>query len=304
LTARRAVRCGSAKELLNARWIAVAAICLNFAAAVAQVDRPSSVAPVAGQDVVVRPDLAFDVVSIRPSKAGPMGWSLQIPAGGDEYRAIGRPLSTTLLLAYLPWSLGSKHRVVGAPSWLWDDEFDFVGKVGEADLAEWHKFAPRGFREPNPMLQTMLRNALAERCKLTVHLVPAETDGFALVIAAHGPNAKNLIKTSANDVIPDKAVKIPYDGRVVPIYSRDDPVVHYYTTSMIALAASLSGAVGAPVVDQTALAGKYNFSVTREDAGQGLPFYWDLAPLGLKLIPARIPTQNIVIDHIERPSPD
>jgi uncharacterized protein (TIGR03435 family) len=289
--------------LTRARWVGTAAICLTCTSAIAQVDHPSSAAPATGQDAVVRSDLAFDVVSIRPSKAGPDQWRLGIPAGGDEYRAIGMPLSTTLMLAWLPWRMQSKNRVVGAPSWLWNDHYDFVGKVSEADLPAWHDLTSRGFRVPNPMLQTMLRNALAERCKLAVHLVPAETDGFELVVAARGPNAKNLVEARADDVIPDNAQKIPYDGRLVPILSPEDPVVHFYTTSMAALAESLSGWAGGPVQDRTGLTSKYNFSVTRESA-EGLPFYWDLAPLGLKLVPAKIPTENIVIDHIEKPSPD
>ena len=29
---------------------------------------------------------------------------------------------------------------------------------------------------------------------------------------------------------------------------------------------------------------------------------WNLAALGLKLVPIKIPTQTVVIDHIEKPS--
>ena len=295
------LRCKISRVLPRAGWVGMAAICFICASAIAQVDRPSSAAPAAGQDAVVRSDLSFDVVSILPSKAGPNQWSLRVAPGGDDYRAIGMPLSTTLMLAWLPWRLQSKNRIVGAPSWLWNDLYDFVGKVSEADLPAWQNLAPRGFRAPNPMLQTMLRNSLAERCKLAVHLIPAETDGFAIVVAAHGPNAKNLVDAKADDVIPDNAQKIPYDGRMVPILSQDDPVLHFYATSMTALAEMLSGFVGGPVQDKTGLSGKYNFPVTRVST-EGLPFYWDLAPLGLKLDPAKTPTENIVIDHIERPS--
>jgi len=251
----------------------------------------------------VRPDLAFDVVSIHPSKAGPNEWRMQILPWGDEYRAIGLPLARTLLFAYLPWHSFSRDRIVGAPGWLWDDEFDFVGKVGESDLPAWHSFVSRGFHVPNPMLQTMLRNALIERCKLAIHLVPAEADGFALVVAAHGPNVKKLVKAKADDVIPDNAMMITFGGRMVPIASPDNPVLHFYATSMAALAESLSGG-GAIVVDRTGLAGKYRFDLTRLGS-EGVPASdWDVARLGLKLIPAKIPTENIVIDHIERPTPD
>jgi uncharacterized protein (TIGR03435 family) len=296
--------CRFSGSLLKERWTAAAVICLASVCAIAQNNPPSRGLPPTTQDAVVRPDLAFDVVSIRPSNAGLNQWGLNIPAGGDEYSAVGMPLSMTLMLAYLPFRFQKKDRIVGAPNWLWNDRFDFIGKVAEADLPEWHSLGPRGFRVPNPMLQTMLRNALGERCKLAVHLVPAETDGFQLIVAPHGVNAKNLVEAKPSDAIPDNAQKIAYNGRMVPILSRDDPVLHFYSTSMSALAEMLSGSVGGPVADKTGLTGKYNFQVIREDGGEGLPFYWDLAPLGLKLIPAKIPTQNIVIDHIERPIPN
>lgn len=282
----------------------MAAICFIGASATAQVDRPSSAAPAAGQDAVVRSDLAFDVVSILPSKAGPDQWRLGTPAGGDEYHAIGMPLGATLLMAYYPFRLQSRDRIVGAPGWLWNDEVDFVGKVGEADLPEWQKLTQRGFRVPNPMLQIMLQNALADRCKLVIHRMPAQVDGYALVVAGHGPNAKNLIEAKADDVIPDNAQRIPYDGRMVPILSPSEPVLHFYTTSMTALAEMLSGWGGGQVQDRTGLTGKYNFSLTRLST-EGIPTVdWDLGQLGLKLIAMKIPVENVVIDHIERPSPD
>lgn len=155
----------------------------------------------------------------------------------------------------------------------------------------------------NPMLQAMLQNALGDRCKLVVHRVPAQVDGYALVVAKHGPNRKNLVESQPDDAIPDRAIKIAFDGRMVPIYSHDNPVLHFFQTSMAAFALHISG-FGAPVEDKTGLTGKYRFDLARLGT-EGIPSSdWDLAPLGLKLIPAKIPTENIVIDHIERPSPN
>jgi hypothetical protein len=81
-----------------------------------------------------------------------------------------------------------------------------------------------------------------------------------------------------------------------------DPVLHFYQTSMAALIVQLSLRV--PIEDRTGLPGKYNFDLTRLGI-EGVPASdWDLAPLGLKLIMTKIPSENIVIDHIERPSPN
>jgi uncharacterized protein (TIGR03435 family) len=121
--------------------------------------------------VVGQTSPAFDVVSIRPSNAGDDQWSMQLRAGGDEFRAMGMPLGETILAAYFPFHLQSEARIVGAPSWVWNDKYDFVGKVGESDLQNWQKLSRRGFAVNNPLLQTMLQNALADRCKMTVHRV-------------------------------------------------------------------------------------------------------------------------------------
>jgi uncharacterized protein (TIGR03435 family) len=251
-------------------------------------------------DVTVHPDLAFDVVSIRASNADPDQPRLRVVPGGDQYEAIGLPLGWTILTAYVSLVPISKDRIVGAPDWVWNDIYDVVGKVGEADLPDWQKISPRGLRGKNPMVQTMLQNALADRCKIAVHRVPTLIDGYALIVANHGPNRKNLVESKPDDAIPDLAEKIDPDARI--INSPDDPAVHFYQTSMAVFVLFLSGA--ASVEDRTGLHGKYKFDI-RLTGYEGIPDSdWDLAPLGLKLIPAKIPSENIVIDHIERPSPN
>jgi uncharacterized protein (TIGR03435 family) len=80
------------------------------------------------------------------------------------------------------------------------------------------------------MAQTMLQNALADRCKIAVHRVARLIDGYALVVANHGPNRKNLVESKPDDAIPDRAEKIDLDARIID--SPDDPAVHFYQTSM------------------------------------------------------------------------
>lgn len=262
-------------------------------------DTPGATATANG-DATIPADLAFDVVSIRPSNAGPDQWRMQVVPEGDQFEALGMPLGATILMAYFPIRMG-RDRIFKAPNWVWNDTYDVVGKVNEANLPAWHKFTQRGFMMQNPMLQIMLQNALADRCKLAVHRVPTQIDGYALVVANHGPNRKHLGESQPDDAIPDRALNISLGGRVIPIYSPDDPVMHFYQTSMAALVLTISGST--PLEDRTGLPGKYKFDLTRL-GNEGIPSDWDLAPLGLKLIPAKISTEKIVIDHIERPSPN
>ncbi|HMG87114.1 MAG TPA: DUF3738 domain-containing protein [Terracidiphilus sp.] len=117
-------------------------------------------------DVTVHSDLAFDVVSIRASNADPGQRRLQIVPGGDQYEAIGLPLGWTIVMAYVPMLPVSKNRIVGAQGWVWNDNYDVVGKVGGADLPDWQRISQRGLRGQNPMVQTMLQNALADRWRV------------------------------------------------------------------------------------------------------------------------------------------
>ena len=72
---------------------------------------------------------------------------------------------------------------------------------------------------------------------------------------------------------------------------------------MKSLAAEL-GSFSLVVVDKTGLTGTYDFALMKLDSGGDLALEWDVRALGLKLVPVKIPTENIVIDHIERPSPN
>lgn len=100
----------------------------------------------------------------------------------------------------------------------------------------------------NPMLQTMLQNALADRCKMAVHRVPMQIDGYALVLANHGPNAKNLLESKPDEAIPDREIKIDLGGRTIPISSPEDPVLRFYQTSMASLVLMLSGPNGPLII--------------------------------------------------------
>jgi uncharacterized protein (TIGR03435 family) len=250
-----------------------------------------------------KPRKTFDVVSIKPSNVGANESILRIRADGDEYEVRGMPLSVTILMAFFPMPMQSKERISGAPSWIWDEKFDVTGKVSADDLEKWRAAAERGFGTRNPMLEEMLQNALAERCKLVVHRVPATRSGYALVISKHGVNGKNLMEAKAGDAIPEIAFKIPFNGRMVPILSPDEPTMKFFGTSMKSLAEVLSR-FGAPIIDRTGLIGTYRFDLTRLSSTRDPGVDIDVAALGLRLEPIQIPTETIVIDHIERPSPN
>jgi uncharacterized protein (TIGR03435 family) len=75
--------------------------------------------------------------------------------------------------------------------------------------------------------------------------------------------------------------------------------------------------IGGPytvIVDRTNLTGRYDFTIHRLEMPRdadgkplpdaGLSELWDLSGTGLEIKAAKIPSQNLVIDHVERPSPN
>jgi len=251
--------------------------------------------------------LAFDVVSIRQSKPGsPPAISKVLP---DGYRLANVSIWTTIMTAYFPQGAAywTYDRLVAGPPWLLSELYDIDAKVSEADIAEWQKQGPQV-----PMLLQMLQTMLADRCKFVFHRIPAEVDGWALEVNKRGPQ---LTEAKAGAVLP-KGMKFP-GGGVMVVDPGAKKQYRYYGVSMEDFALHLSMMSSRqPVQDKTDLSGKYDFVMSwldmspNADGNEGVyapdnlnPLsYWDLDSLGLKLVPVKVPTETLVIDHIERPS--
>jgi len=258
--------------------------------------------------------LQFEVVSIRPSARGffggvhPQRETTEIQP--DGYRAVDQPLISTIIFAYLPmsysWSNDSKP--LNQPNWA-SEEYDISAKVPHSDLAAWQAQGPQ-----KEMLSAMLRSMLEERCKLSVHWITSQTQGYALVVAKHGTKFKQAVP---GEHIPPNGLPVRIGNSVVPGATffpfrkgdgrTDLPI---YNVSADALAAWLALDLETTIINQTGLNGTYNVVLhRRERAGQDMqdpgPWIpWDMDALGLKLVPSKVPTKRLVIDHIERPSPN
>lgn len=245
---------------------------------------------------------AFDVVSIRPS-APDEHWSYGIsPTGYSQHATV---LAVAIRMAYLGSKDNRPDAIQGAPPWLTKDLYDIDAKVAGADVPEWRKQNMMH----KEMLQAMLQAALADRCKLVVHRVPAEMAGWALVVAKEEPKFK--------DAPPDEELPVGMklsDGGVAVFTGEGNHRIEwtYHSATMASLATQLSG-VGVPVEDRTGLKGKYQLVLKRIDmseAQNGMVSMdeknpanvWDLAALGLKVMPIKLPAETIVIDHIEKPT--
>jgi bla regulator protein BlaR1 len=269
-----------------------------------------NVAPIASATTPAKP-LAFDVVSIRPSKPGTnrVTWWVTTP---DGYRVTGQSLWDTVMFAYFPQGMAywSKDRLSGAPPWL-NDQYDIDAKVSETDLPEWKK---QGLTlDKKPMFRQMLQTMLADRCHLVAHMVPGPPiSGFSLELGKH---SAHLTESKPDEVLPAD-MKLADGGIEVPYRRGEPPRMSFYGATMTDVAGVLSMQSGGhPVQDHTGLTGRYDFIVNwLDDPDSKLPpgvvdsddpnplAHWGIESAGLRLTPIKIPVDTLVVDHIEKPS--
>lgn len=279
----------------------LANLALAQAATTPQIPGPSSAAASASKPY------AFDVVSIKPARPGE-SWHFRF--GPTGYSAAAVPLSWVIDQAYFALNMGGKGAVIGTPAWVEKETWDIETKVASEDITQYQLDRTRP-DIANPITRQMLQTMLADRCKLAVHRVPAEMPGFAIVLAKDGPK---LTEAPPDQAHPSGGIPLLGGGFVVPYQSGERPKVGYFAVSMSTFAQQVRRMANGPVVDRTGLTGKYNFSLTwlglSPDEREGSvsfddPFplsHWNFAALGLRIERVQIPTEHIVIDHIEKPS--
>ena len=228
---------------------------------------------------------AYEVVSIRRHKSDFQGMTFQRTP--DGFRAVNIGL---LMLISDAYGIG-QDMITGGPSWVTSMGFDTQAKVAASDVNSMQSL--NAHQEG-----AMLRAVLSERFGLKVHTESRMMPAFELVVSQKGPR---LTPTQS---------PIPAGTSHNPIYrpgeyaDRDVP--------MSALAGVLSTFCKRPVVDKTALTGRYDIALKWNaqemaglDSSEGtLPSLYTAIEeqLGLKLKSATAPRDVLVIDHVELPS--
>jgi uncharacterized protein (TIGR03435 family) len=278
------------------------------------------------QQTPTGPSPKFEVASVRPNTSGDNKQSVRTYPGG-RYEAINIPPRLLIINSY---GL-QEQQMVGAPDWIASEQFDIVAKA-EGDIG------PAVNRDGSPSrLQLMIRALLEERFKLKVHREPKEVPIYELVLARPDGRLGRELKPSTVDCAALKAAK-PGGG---PLPERPKPGERPQCGArvgfgeliaggqpLLELVSLLAGTVGRSVVDKTGLTGTYDIylrwtpdRVLQRGAGaasnepirvngveidpNGPSIFTALQEqLGLKLEAERGTVEALVIDHIERPSPD
>ena len=229
-----------------------------------------------------KPEVVYDVVSIKPNKSGTSGGSQGLP-NGERY------MNATLdILVKDAYGTFSEDRVVGMPSWAKSDRYDIELRVDANTADRWKSLSNKGrWKQEQPMLQAML----ADRCKLKVHFETKELPVYDLVIAQGGLKMKEAAPDEIN----------------TGLFSGEELIGHAMPIENLVAALPADGRL---IVDKTGLGDKrFDFDLKwaadnrGADAGPSL-FTALEEQLGLKLVSSKEPGKVLVIDHMERLTPN
>jgi uncharacterized protein (TIGR03435 family) len=228
----------------------------------------------------------FEVASIKASKpGGGRGTSLLTDPVG-RFTAENATLRTIIAFAF-----GVRDfQMSGGPSWLDSDRFDIVAK-------------PEATSNPAQVGQ-MVQSLLADRFNLKFHRETKVMPVLALVVGKNGPKLKQTK--------PEDDASRPNRG-----FQGGRGELTALGSDMGALATRLSAVLGRPVIDRTALTGKFDFKLqwrpdnrvqmkspdeSVADSETGPSIFTAVQQLGLKLEDQKGPVEFIVIDSVEKPS--
>ncbi len=266
--------------------------------------------------------IIFEVASIKPSAPG-AGRRMVGFDGGPGTADPGQiTTANTSLRMLIARAYDVKPDQVAGPAWLETEQFDIVAKV-----------PPGATRE---QVGLMIRNLLAERFHMAAHRGRKDMPAFALAQAKGGarlkasgsaPGKDGGVQTEpAGAATPRAGPAIGKDGFPVlpPEALSDGPVMSVRNgrariqaagATLRDLADLLSGPLERPVIDETGLPGKYDWTLywTPErqgaQAAAGAASTGDSGPdlftalqeqLGLRLVSKKAPVEVVVVDHMEK----
>jgi uncharacterized protein (TIGR03435 family) len=249
------------------------------------------------------PGPAFEVASVKPNKSGEQGSRVGMAPNG-RFTATNVTLKQLITNAY---NLRS-FQVTGGPDWLDVDRFDISATVG-------HAIQPTAGGPPPELIQ-MFKNFLADRFKLVARTETKEGPIYQLVLAR--PDGKLGAKLRAAEV--DCAALMARGGPPPTTAPGEMPPCGTRITNgrlngrggaMPQIVRTLAGLPGVErlIVDKTGLIGSFDLDLewtqdpSIDVSGPSL-FTALQEQLGLKLEPARGPTEVLVIDGAQLPSPD
>jgi uncharacterized protein (TIGR03435 family) len=229
-------------------------------------------------------DPSFDVATIKPTS--PNQQMARYGVRTRNFKAVNQSVSDLIGFAYHLQA----RQIEGAPAWATSEHFDLAGKP---DLPG---------QPSEEQYRLMLRKLLAERFNLKVHTEQKEFPVFALTMEKGQPPLTKSDLTAAG-YHNSLAMRQSDDGQVegqFSFYSMAD-----FTETMMNFIHDRQ------IVDETGLQGRFDFTM-RMPLEQGhftpdeiaIAMFEALKSRGFKLVAKKEPLNVVVVDHVERPSPN
>lgn len=259
--------------------LCAAVLALSVAGAAAQ-DAPAR--PASPQRMPADADPSYEVATIKPTN--PDNHNGGFRANGRRLEIVNKTVNTMLMFAYG----AHPKQIIDAPAWFATDHYDIDGVLdtdGQPSLKQ---------------MQRIVQKVLADRFQLKFHRETRELSVYSLTIAKGGPR---LSKSEGDpNALGDENEQTRAGQTTMTIKN----------LSMAEFALVMQFFADRPIVDQTGLAGKWDFKWTwTADDSRVPPDATNPAPglftaiqeqLGLKLEAKKAPAEVLVVDHVERPS--
>jgi bla regulator protein blaR1 len=237
---------------------------------------------------------AFEVASIKPDP-GPIIRVGKPPGGG----LVARGIFIRFLIA-LAYDV-KEFQILDGPSWISHEQYLIEAKPGDNPKGPILSVYLSKQQKEDDEWRLRIQSLLADRFHLRIHRETREQPVYSLVVGKNGPKFKES-RFSESDfrkgALPGLTMH-PYEliGNSVEIRL---------------LADEISRRLSRNVMDHTGLNGEYDFDlrwVPDAADGDSVPdgpsiFTAVQEQLGLKLESGKAPVDAIVIDHIEKPSPN
>ena len=262
----------------------------------------------------------FEVSSVKENRSGAAIRSVGFQLGG-RFNARNMTVRGIIAAAYGTPQPLPQFRVVGGPRWIDSDRYDIEARAS-SDVAS-------SLMPPWPARgQAMLRALLVDRFRLIAHQETRELPAYELVLARKdGALGPQLRESTGADCVDPKAARSAAAGAPTPIacggFQRTQPErlsARYLTMDDLARFMSLN-IVERPIVNRTRLTGHFSLELDYTRALAALPpgepgVNEPLSPtgtsiftalseqLGLKLESTNAPMDVVVVERIDRPTPN
>jgi uncharacterized protein (TIGR03435 family) len=235
----------------------------------------------------------FEVVSVKPNTAN--GRPDAIPVrSGDHVQMHNNQVGSMILYAYQVASYQVRGNLRLPDPWNW---YDIDATVAGSPTDD--------------QVRLMFQSLLEDRFKLKVHRETTEMEAYKITVGKNGSKLAPATEKVQETTVDGKTITLKKGASRI-LLGKDGAHLVGRGATMAQLAKSIEGVLGGPALDNTGLQGTFDYDVVFLPDGQ-LPATDFGAPtliaalrteLGLALEKVRAPIEILMIDHLEKPSPN